>query len=203
MKSRSGFTIVEIIVVIVVIAILAALATVGLIRLQTEPRDARRSVSVGLIMEAAEKYYDENGEYPFAEDLNPTGNITDEPNYDLIRSWLPSISNDIFVTEEYRFLPVPCWSTSDTNCANANSLVNSSTPGFLYFTAKKDGSTRSLDVLSATGCTIGGISSANSVAIIAWREESISGKWNFTKTKRGNATISGSLPPTVCEFGEV
>lgn len=64
MKSRSGFTIIEIIVVITVIAILSSLALLTFERTRAESRDAARSTNATIISEALEKYYEQNGEYP-------------------------------------------------------------------------------------------------------------------------------------------
>lgn len=63
-RFSSGFTLVELIVVIATIGILATITVIGLTRYQADTRDARRTSSVGVISEALEKYYDQNGEYP-------------------------------------------------------------------------------------------------------------------------------------------
>ena len=59
-----GFTLVELIIVIAIIGILATISIVGFGRYQADTRDARRSSSASVIVEALEKYYDLNGEYP-------------------------------------------------------------------------------------------------------------------------------------------
>jgi prepilin-type N-terminal cleavage/methylation domain-containing protein len=64
MKSKSGFTLVELLVVMVVIAILAGIALVSYARVQRDANDNTRKGNVRIITEGLEKYYDQNGEYP-------------------------------------------------------------------------------------------------------------------------------------------
>ena len=67
-KSKSGFTIVELIVVIVVIAILATITIISYNGVQARTRDDRRLTDVANIEKAMELYYSDNGSYPV-----PTG----------------------------------------------------------------------------------------------------------------------------------
>lgn len=64
MKSRSGFTIIELFVVITVIGILATIAGMAYSRVQAEGRDAKRKADITLLANLFEKYYEQNGEYP-------------------------------------------------------------------------------------------------------------------------------------------
>lgn len=64
MKSRSGFTIVELLIVIVVIAILAAITIVAYNGVQTRARDSARTSDVRAIQKALELYKAEHGRYP-------------------------------------------------------------------------------------------------------------------------------------------
>jgi prepilin-type N-terminal cleavage/methylation domain-containing protein len=64
MKSKSGFTLVELLVVMVVIAILATVALVSYARVQRDANDSTRRGNARIIAEGLEKYYDQNGEYP-------------------------------------------------------------------------------------------------------------------------------------------
>lgn len=63
-KSKSGFTIVELIVVIVVIAILATITLVVYNGVQARSRDARRKTDIANITKAMELYYSDHGSYP-------------------------------------------------------------------------------------------------------------------------------------------
>lgn len=73
MKSRSGFSIIEVTVVIVIIAILATIGTLFYLSTQQNARDSQRQAKATIIAESLEKFYDKNGEYPSPASL--TGNI--------------------------------------------------------------------------------------------------------------------------------
>lgn len=64
MKSRSGFTIIELMVIIVIIALLVTIATISLTTVQRQGRDNRRASNAATVAEALEKYFIQNGEYP-------------------------------------------------------------------------------------------------------------------------------------------
>ncbi|HMI09276.1 MAG TPA: prepilin-type N-terminal cleavage/methylation domain-containing protein [Candidatus Saccharimonadales bacterium] len=76
MKSKSGFTLVELLVVMVVIAILASVALVTYARVQRDANDNTRKGNAAIIAEGLERYYDQNGEYPSVTALvnNTAGN---------------------------------------------------------------------------------------------------------------------------------
>jgi type II secretion system protein G len=63
-KTKSGFTIVELLIVIVVIGILAAISLVAYANVQTKARDSRRASDLSLISKAIEMYRLDNGGYP-------------------------------------------------------------------------------------------------------------------------------------------
>lgn len=69
-KTKSGFTIVELLIVIVVIAILAAISIVAYNGMQARSRDAKRSSDVANITKALESYKAIYGVYP---QETPTG----------------------------------------------------------------------------------------------------------------------------------
>ena len=64
MKSKSGFTIVELLIVIVVIAILAAITIVAYNGIQQRARDAERQTEMQSIEKALALYFIDNGGYP-------------------------------------------------------------------------------------------------------------------------------------------
>jgi len=64
MKSKSGFTVVELLVVLMIIALLAALMSVTYLTIQSQSRDAERKADIETLVSLFEKYYDKNGEYP-------------------------------------------------------------------------------------------------------------------------------------------
>ena len=64
LKSKKGFTIVELLIVIVVIAILAAISIVAYNGIQQRARDSQRKSDVASITKALELYYADKGKYP-------------------------------------------------------------------------------------------------------------------------------------------
>lgn len=69
-KTKSGFTIVELLIVIVVIAILAAISIVAYNGIQSRARDAGRIQKIKDIAKAIELYKIDNGQYPPIHDGN-------------------------------------------------------------------------------------------------------------------------------------
>lgn len=63
-KTRSGFTIVELLIVIVVIAILAAISIVAYSGIQQRARDSQRTNDIATLQKALEMYHADNGGYP-------------------------------------------------------------------------------------------------------------------------------------------
>jgi prepilin-type N-terminal cleavage/methylation domain-containing protein len=76
MKSRSGFTLVELLVVVIIIATLATVTLVIYAAQQRDANDNTRKGNATVISEALEKYYAKNNEYPAIPDLvnNTAGN---------------------------------------------------------------------------------------------------------------------------------
>lgn len=64
MKSKSGFTIIELIVCIAVIGILLAISILSYSKQQIEARDQTRFSRATIVASALEEYYEANGEYP-------------------------------------------------------------------------------------------------------------------------------------------
>lgn len=79
MKSRSGFTLVELLVVVIIIATLATVTLVTYAAQQREANDNARKGNATTISEALERYHAENHEYPSVRDLvnNYAGNTGD------------------------------------------------------------------------------------------------------------------------------
>ena len=68
-KTKSGFTIVELLIVIVVIAILAAISIVAYNGIQVRARDTDRASDISQIKKKIETYYAINSSYPSANDM--------------------------------------------------------------------------------------------------------------------------------------
>jgi len=82
-KSRSGFTIVELLIVVVVIAILAAISIVAYTGIQNRANDSRRLQDIASIRKALDIYKVNNGRYPIAQ-ANPGINaweVSVDPNF--------------------------------------------------------------------------------------------------------------------------
>lgn len=73
-QSRSGFTIIELLVVMVVIAILVTITVVAYTGIQQRSRDARRESDVTKLKIAIEKYHADKSQYP---DVCPGGDSVD------------------------------------------------------------------------------------------------------------------------------
>lgn len=63
-KSKSGFTIIELVIVIVIIGILATITLVAYNGTQARGRDTRRRTDINNMVKALELYYADNGSYP-------------------------------------------------------------------------------------------------------------------------------------------
>ena len=75
MKTKSGFTLVELIVVIAVLGMLAIIAIFNYLNIQSQARDEQRASDATVVAESLEKYFTDNGEYPSVSDVtNTNGN---------------------------------------------------------------------------------------------------------------------------------
>jgi len=75
--NQKGFTIIELLVVIVIIGILVALALPQLFAAQARGRDTDRKNDLKNIQQKLETYFNDNDEYPAADDLDAAG-ISDD-----------------------------------------------------------------------------------------------------------------------------
>ena len=64
MKTRKGFTLIEILIVVAIIGLLASTVLVGLAPAQRRGRDARRLADLKEVQNALELYYGSCGHYP-------------------------------------------------------------------------------------------------------------------------------------------
>ncbi len=64
LRTRKGFTLIEILTVVAIIAILASIILVGLSSARTSARDARRIADLDQIRTAMELYFNKVGHYP-------------------------------------------------------------------------------------------------------------------------------------------
>ncbi len=75
LKTREGFTLIEILVVVAIISVLSAVVVVGLGPARRQGRDARRIMDLKQVQVALELYYNAYGQYPASGILahSPTG----------------------------------------------------------------------------------------------------------------------------------
>jgi type II secretion system protein G len=73
-QSKSGFTIVELLIVVVVIGILASIVIVSYSQVQSRARDSKRKDDVSNMIKALELYYSDNGHYPTTSGTNSSVN---------------------------------------------------------------------------------------------------------------------------------
>ncbi len=64
MKSRSGFTLIEMLVVVAIIGLLSSIILVGLGDVRKDARDTRRIADIRQLQNALEIYYSSNQSYP-------------------------------------------------------------------------------------------------------------------------------------------
>ncbi len=72
-KLKQAFTLVELIVIIVIITILTTVAFLNFRNYPKEARNAVRKADIKNIKNSMERYYIENGSYPYPDNVNKTG----------------------------------------------------------------------------------------------------------------------------------
>lgn len=198
-KPAAGFTIVEISIVVIVIVILVAITSATIAANLTRARDTARESDVATIMNALEKYYDQNGEYPYNIQLNPSQAMSKLPDYSAVKTVLPSLTDaDLGDEQGYNF-----WTLSCGTCNSTSSELEMRAKQYIYFSAYQGTTTSYLYYPYSTarpylwGCQVE-VRDGNPGYVLAWRSES-TGIWTFKKSKRGNVTISdyGSTRPPV------
>ena len=108
-KTKSGFTIVELLIVIVVIGILAAITIVAYNGFQTRARDTIRMSDIKSIQKLVELYYAENGVYPPSSNgANWAGLCS---SFGSTENYVPSL-----LTYTSKLPLDPRWKTADNKC---------------------------------------------------------------------------------------
>lgn len=216
-KRRTGFTIVELIIVVAIIGILMAISLVAYRNVQAGANDKARAADVSAIMDALEKYYQKNGEYPADDQLNPTYSPTTLPNFTTVRSYLPGLSDDTLSGPGgYKFYA----GCRDTDCVNTEAnWATYMTKSYRYQSRDSRvttaGSTFSKSVAAnygnadptqapylGWGCTITTYYDKPGYAI-AWYSEAKQ-VWIFKKSLHGQVDIAsyggGPHAPQTCVF---
>lgn len=121
-KSKSGFTLVELLVVVVVIAIIATITVVAYQGVQARARDDRRKTDIANITKALELYYQDNGAYPIPSGTTSTINS----------SWYTS-SDSSWTTFANLLAPSIIKSTPVDPRNTGHPLNNTGNYGYAYF----------------------------------------------------------------------
>lgn len=125
MKSKSGFTIVELLVVLVIIALLAAVMSVAYISIQAQSRDTKRSADAVTFVGALEAFYDKNGEYPAG--CATSSNCTDYEPFYSFSTTVPHFNSQTTLTQVQQVLGANISDIGDP------SATNSKNPSFTPF----------------------------------------------------------------------
>lgn len=123
-KNKIGFTIVEVIITIVVIGLLVSIGIFSYSKIQAESRDAQRTARLNTLIEALEKYYAKNGEYPSCSAMTQSADT-------IASTVLPGLDKAALVA--------PKAPTGTTNSITCTALVGSSGPDAFAYVG--DGST--------------------------------------------------------------
>lgn len=212
MRSRStaAFTLVELLLVVAVIGILVTITLVTYKSVQAGANDKARAADVAAIMDALEKYYQQNGEYPADDTLNPTYSPTTLPNFTAVTAALPMLSVDALTGPGgYQFYA----GCADTDCTNTSANWSTyMTKAYRYQSRDSRvttaGSTFSKSVAASYGtntgwgCTITTYYDKPGFAI-AWYSEAKK-IWIFKKSQHGQVDIApysgGPVAPQTCTF---
>lgn len=65
-RQIHGFTLIELLVVMSILGILATMGTFTYLKAKSEQRDSNRTANMIILKDSLEKYYRDNGQYPFA-----------------------------------------------------------------------------------------------------------------------------------------
>lgn len=210
LRQPEGFTLVEQLIVIGIIAILATIATLAYTSVQKDARDREREGDVAVIMNALEEYYEKHGEYPADDEFNPTYSPTRLPNFDLVKSMLPRLTDsDLTGPNDYQFyagcLNINCsntsahWETYHTKSYRYASRFTGVDPeGDFYYTQVP----ASYGNNTGWGCKIQTYFDDPGYAI-AWRSE-VTKLWIFKRSIHGVIDITnydtGPVAPQTCTF---
>ena len=124
-KSKSGFTIVELLIVIVVIGILAAITVIAYTGIQLRARDGERQQDIASIQKVLELYYIDKETYPNATQM--LDSVWRQAN-------LPAQGEGIYIN------PQDTGSTNSMTAAGSAVLINK----YSYYGVKNSGGTTCL-----------------------------------------------------------
>lgn len=210
-KRRKGFTLVELLITIVIISLLTTIVALSYTAVQKSTRDKERQTDVVAISNALDRYYDRNGEYPANDEMNTTQSPTVLPNFNLVKSKLPGLTDDDLKGPMGTEFYVSC--INSAICTNSSSnWENYHTTQYYYLsrftTSQSVGSYYYVNVPSwygndnGWGCSIRTYYTDPGFVIV-YRNEA-DNLWIFKRSKHGNIDISsyddGPVAPQTCTF---
>lgn len=185
---KRGFTIIELLVVITVLATLVGITMVSLYEYENRANDSRAQAIASAVRDGAERYYDNNNEYPSADLLfggTPTGSIP--ASYSATASEL-ALSADILDSSRIKF--VPC-------SGDACSFTDKSK---VYYLTKADADGTAQRQYTIAGCTYTFPSSEDgTLSYIISYYSNQNGYWMTGRSGRGMPVTSD---PALCPFKE-
>ncbi|MBI5614326.1 prepilin-type N-terminal cleavage/methylation domain-containing protein [Candidatus Gottesmanbacteria bacterium] len=104
--SRSGFTLIEVLVAATIIAVLVAIGMVSYSSVNKRSRDAKRRGDIEQMRSALELFRSEYGYYPSVGSnawTNASGLNTGDAATGLVPSFMPSVPSDPKSTQQYSF----------------------------------------------------------------------------------------------------
>lgn len=123
-KNKLGFTIVEVTITVVIIGLLVSIGIFSYTKLQAESRDSQRTARLNTLVEALEKYYAKNGEYPSCSAMTQSADT-------VATSVLPGLDKTALVAPK-----APAGTTNSITCT---AIVGASGPDVFAYVG--DGST--------------------------------------------------------------
>ena len=123
-KNKLGFTIVEVTITVVIIGLLASVGIFSYVKIQAESRDSQRVARLNTLIEALEKYYAKNGEYPSCTAMTQSADT-------IANSVLPGLDKTALVAPK-----APAGTTNSITCT---AIVGASGPDVFAYVG--DGST--------------------------------------------------------------
>lgn len=191
MKHRYGFTIIELVVVIEVIAILVAISVMSYRAYQKQSFDNQVQGLGAAIKSGAERYYNANNEYPFAQDLNSgiAPNGTPPANF-TAASTLLNVPTTNLDSSTAKLAP----------CAGASCTIStSSNKNLVYYITKAatDGAVERQ--YNITGCTYTFPATEDgALSFIIAYYYSQGGYWKVARSNAG--TVASSDQDGLCSF---
>jgi len=185
---KRGFTIIELLVVITVIAILVGITMVSLTEYENRANDSRAQAITSAVRDGAERYYDNNNEYPSAALLfggTPTGSVP--ASYSATADAL-DLSADILDSSRIKFLPC-----SGDSC-------NFTDKSKVYYLTKTDADGTAQRQYTIDGCTFTlPTSEDGALSYVISYYSNQDGYWVTGRSAHGMPTTSD---PSLCPFKE-